>query len=132
MGENISENELREITINDWTLFDKVMYGGFGYSHFCLPQNILIISLSIIYPPLGLLVFLINQTISNSFPYITIKTIRALFDNLDKIAMSIIYTMLFYLPGLIYVFNNTIYTHHPDNHPNNNSNDYSNSSENES
>ncbi len=29
-----------EITIDDWTLFDKIMYGGFGYSSFCLPENI--------------------------------------------------------------------------------------------
>lgn len=98
-----------EITVEDWTLFDKIMYGGFGYSTFCLPENILVIAMSVIYPPLGLLTWLISQTLDNKFPYFTYKTFIKLWNNIEHIAKSIIYTMLFYIPGLIYVFNQTIY-----------------------
>ena len=29
------------IKADDWTLFDKVMYGGLGYGTFCLPTDFL-------------------------------------------------------------------------------------------
>ena len=97
------------LTANDWTLFDKVLYGGFGYSEFCMPDNILIIALTIIYPPLGMVSYLVRNTISRSFPYITAKTFINLFQNMQLIAYSFVYTMFLYIPGIIYTFNNTIY-----------------------
>ena len=91
-----------KLTAADWTLFDKVLYGGFGYSEFCLPDNLLLISLAVIYPPLGMISFLIKGTISHSFPYLTANTFINLFKNMSLIVYSIIYTMFLYIPGLIY------------------------------
>ena len=102
----VQDTDLRP---QDWTLFDKIMYGGFGYSQFCLPDNILIISLTIIYPPLGLISWLVKDTFTRTFPYITSSTFIKLFRNLEIIFYSIIYTMFLYIPGIIYTFNNTIY-----------------------
>ena len=34
----IDEREDR-IDANNWTLFDRLMYGGLGYGAFCLPTN---------------------------------------------------------------------------------------------
>ena len=98
------------LSANDWTLFDKVLYGGFGYSEFCMPDNILIIALTVIYPPLGMISYLVKNTISLSFPYITAKTFINLFQNMQLIAYSFIFTMFLYIPGIIYTFNNTIYS----------------------
>ena len=99
----------RTLTADDWTLFDKVLYGGFGYSEFCMPENILMIALTIIYPPLGMISFLVKDTISKTFPYITAKTFINLFQKMDVIVYSFVYTMFLYIPGIIYTFNNTIY-----------------------
>ena len=108
----------------DWTLYDKVLYGGFGYSEFCLPDNLLVIALTIIYPPLGMISYLVKNTISRSFPYLTARTFKNLFMNLNLIVQSIIWTMFLYIPGIIYTFDKTI------NNPisTNNSNSTNNSS----
>ena len=100
---------MSEIKPEDWDLFSKIMYGGFGYGQFCLPDNILLISLTIIYPPLGMISYIIKNTLSQYFPYITALTFIKLFNNLHLIFYSIIYTMFLYIPGIIYTFNNTIY-----------------------
>ena len=97
------------LTANDWTLFDKVLYGGFGYSEFCMPDNLLIIALTVIYPPLGMISYIIKNTISKQFPYLTAQTFISLFEKLQQITYSFIFTMFLYIPGMIYTFNNTIY-----------------------
>ena len=36
---NKSHIQSNEINLAQWSLFDKVMYGGLGYGAFCLPTN---------------------------------------------------------------------------------------------
>lgn len=97
-----------EITGDDWTLFDKIMYGGLGYGSFCLPTNFFTLIIAIIFPPLGEILVILNDKISNSFPFITWDCVNELvkFENLNKIIYSIVLTTLFYIPGLIYVLGN--------------------------
>lgn len=92
------------ITADKWTLYDKILYGGFGYSEFCLPNNILMIALTIIYPPLGMISYIINNALKTKK-----NMLIELFININHIVYSIIYTMFLYVPGIIYTFNNTIY-----------------------
>ncbi len=88
---------------DQWTLYDKILYGGFGYSAFCLPDNIITIALTIIFPPLGMISALISRHLGNTAPWFTVDAMRIIFDNFSKIVYSFILTSLFYLPGLIYV-----------------------------
>lgn len=98
-SDNIDTSNL---TANDWTLYDKILYGGFGYSEFCMPNNLLVIALAVIYPPLGMISHIIKGTTTKDFPYITAQTFIKLFKKLSLIVYSIIYTMFLYIPGLIY------------------------------
>ena len=105
-GDSIDTDKL---TAADWTLYDKVLYGGFGYSEFCLPDNLLLIALAVIYPPLGMISQIIRSTIIHEFPYITANTFITLFQKMDRIVYSIIYTMFLYIPGLIYTLKYIVY-----------------------
>lgn len=91
------------ITPDQWTLYDKILYGGFGYSAFCMPDNVLTIALTIIFPPLGLISALVSKYIDKNMPWLNIDTLTIIYQNLDKIVYSFILTSLFYIPGLIYV-----------------------------
>ena len=93
------------VTPDQWTLYDKILYGGFVYSSFCMPDNVLTIVLTIIFPPLGLISALISKHIDNKMPWLNIDTIAVIYKNFSKIVYSFILTSLFYLPGLIYVMN---------------------------
>jgi uncharacterized membrane protein YqaE (UPF0057 family) len=106
-GQNDKEaGEYDNLTADDWTLFDKMLYGGFGYSEFCMPSNILIIALTVIYPPLGMIAFLVHKTFTPYFPFITARTFINLFTHFELVVKSIIYTMLLYIPGIIFTFSN--------------------------
>tara|TARA_B100000029_G_scaffold485377_1_gene538633 strand:+ start:664 stop:981 length:318 start_codon:yes stop_codon:yes gene_type:complete len=93
-----SKNE--KIDADDWTLFDRFMYGGLGYGNFCLPTNIFRIIATVIFPPLGTLIK--HLKIDTDFPWITGKTIMSIIENIDDIIYTTILTALFYIPGLIY------------------------------
>ena len=97
-----------DIVMEEWTLFDKVMYGGLGYGAFCLPTNFLKIMLAVIFPPLGEVVNLVSNYISPDFPYFNWIVFGKLLqiDNLNKIIYSFILTTLFYIPGLVYTLSN--------------------------
>ena len=84
----------------EWTLFDRFLYGGLGYGYFSLPTNLLRIILTIIFPPLAIIIK--NLKLSHTFPFITIETIQHLIDNFGEILYSFVLTALFYIPGLIY------------------------------
>ena len=52
------------IDANNWTLFDKVMYGGLGYGTFNLPSNFFVVIITCIFPPLGQIINTLGTTIS--------------------------------------------------------------------
>ena len=99
------ENKIDDPDQN-WTLFDKFMYGGLGYGAFCLPTNIFKIIFTVIFPPLGEILNIISKALIDEFPYITWNTLKELFKNLDRIIYSFMLTSMFYIPGLIYTLGN--------------------------
>lgn len=84
----------------EWTLFDRFLYGGLGHGYFCFPTNLIRVLFTVLFPPLG--VILKHLNVSQTFPYITMDTIRNLLSNIDDIIYSFVLTALFYIPGLIY------------------------------
>lgn len=84
-----------KITNDNFTLWDRFMYGGLGYSMIALPTNIFRIIGTVLFPPLGV----IMQYITTSFPYIDFVQI---IQHIDEIIYVVILTMFFYIPGLIY------------------------------
>lgn len=84
----------------NWTLFDRFLYGGLGYGYFSLPTNLLRIILTVIFPPLAIIIKALK--LSYTFPFITMETITSLIDNFGEILYSFVLTALFYIPGLIY------------------------------
>lgn len=95
-----------KINADDWTLFDKIMYGGLGYGAFCLPTNFFKIIFTVIFPPLGEVINIVADYILDEFPYVTWKTVKILFENLNRIIYSFVLTSMFYIPGLIYTLSN--------------------------
>jgi uncharacterized membrane protein YqaE (UPF0057 family) len=105
MSENISPNS---IDPSQWTLYDKVMYGGLGYGSFCLPTKFFNIIIAIIFPPLGELINIIGSQVSSSVPFFSWGILKTLYqkDNMYKIIYSFLLTSFFYIPGLIYTLAN--------------------------
>ena len=103
-----SKIDMTTMNINKWSLFDKVMYGGLGYGAFCLPSNFFKIIIAIIFPPLGEIVNIIGDTVDYEFPYINWNVIKQLviYENLNSIVYSFLFTTLFYIPGLVYTLRN--------------------------
>ena len=99
-----------EINANDWTLYDKITYGGLGYGAFSLPSNFFIIIATCIFPPLGQLINILGDSIIDYPPFFTMSALKKLVtpDNIISIIYSFILTSLFYVPGLVYVLGNII------------------------
>lgn len=93
-----------KIATDNYTFFDKIMYGGLGYGYFCVPENIFKIIFTVIFPPLGVLIDSI-KTSKKEFPYISINNFKEILGRIDKIFICFILTALFYVPGLIYALN---------------------------
>lgn len=94
-------NELeKKIDDMEWTLFDRFLYGGLGHGYFCFPTNLVRIIFTVLFPPLG--VILKHLKVIEKFPYITMETLKNLFDNIGDIVYCFVLTSLFYVPGLIY------------------------------
>lgn len=91
MSDSIEVN----IDNDNYTLWDRFLYGGLGYSMIALPTNIFRIIGTVLFPPLGV----IMQYITTSFPYLDIVKI---IENIDEIIYVAILTTFFYVPGLIY------------------------------
>ena len=101
-------NNPTHVDANQWTLYDKVTYGGLGYGAFSLPSNFFIIIATCIFPPLGQLINILGDTIIDTPPFFTINALQKLLipDNFMSIINSFLLTSLFYIPGLIYVLGN--------------------------
>jgi uncharacterized membrane protein YqaE (UPF0057 family) len=102
MSANGIDRHEGKIDAGDWTLFDRLMYGGLGYGAFCLPTNFFKIVFSVIYPPLGEILNIVSEFVVKEFPYINWRTLKAIATNLDRIIYSFILTSMFYVPGLIF------------------------------
>ena len=98
-----------------WTFFDKIMYGGLGYGAFCLPTNFFKIIMTVLFPPLGEIVNIVNEYILQDFPFLNWKVLGHIlkFENINKIIYSFILTTLFYIPGLVYTLSNISNTDNP-------------------
>jgi uncharacterized membrane protein YqaE (UPF0057 family) len=101
-----TDNLENKIKAGDWTLFDKVMYGGLGYGAFCLPTNFFKVLFTVIFPPLGEVINIAADFVLDEFPWVTYETLKVLLSNLKRIIYSFILTSLFYVPGLIYSLGN--------------------------
>lgn len=95
---------------SNWKSFDKIMYGGFGYGSFCLPSDFFKVVVTILFPPLGQLILILEDTITDSFPFITWDSIKKLctYKSLNTIVYSILLTTIFYIPGLVYTLTNIV------------------------
>ena len=100
-GTDFVENK---IFADQYTFFDRTLYGGVGHGVIVIPTHMIKIILTIIFPPIGILLHIVEDDLLGAFPYITWKTIHELcnFTNLNKLVYSFLLTSLFYFPGLIY------------------------------
>lgn len=98
------------IDASNWTLFDKVMYGGLGYSTFCLPTDFFKVIITILFPPLGEIINILEDDITDTFPWITWDAMKKLctYKSLNTIVYSFLLTTLFYIPGLVYTLTNIV------------------------
>lgn len=94
----------QSITSMDWTLYDRLLYGGLGHGYFCLPTNLIRIIATVLFPPIATI--LKHLKLSTEFPYITMESLVYLLQNIDDILYSFVLTALFYIPGLIYGLSN--------------------------
>jgi len=105
MSESDNRNQLeRRIDDMNWTLFDRLLYGGLGHGYFCLPTNLIRIIATVIFPPIATILKYLK--LSPAFPFITLEALVYLFQNIDDIIYSFVLTALFYIPGLIYGLTN--------------------------
>lgn len=96
---NRDSNEIK-IDNNDWTFFDKMLYGGIGYGNICFPTHIFRVLLTILFPPLGIVIKHIKML--DDFPWIDVGD---LIMNIGELIQSLLLTSFFYVPGLIYSLN---------------------------
>lgn len=104
MSSNSSSVFANEINVNKWTLFDKLMYGGLGYGAFCFPTDFFKVIIAILFPPLGEVLNILDDTITADFPYVSWECIKKLceYENMKRLVYSFVLTALFYVPGLVY------------------------------
>lgn len=95
----------RDISNDDYSLFQRILYGGVASGAIVIPTHFFKIIFTLIFPPLGEIMNAVTDKLMDNFPYITWESIKALFDyeNLTRIVYSFLLTSMFYLPGLIYV-----------------------------
>jgi uncharacterized membrane protein YqaE (UPF0057 family) len=92
------------INVREWTLFDKLMYGGLGYGAFCFPTDFFKVIITIFFPPLGEVLNILDDTITAEFPYVSWECMKKLcqYENMKRLVYSFVLTALFYVPGLVY------------------------------
>lgn len=106
----MAQKAANKIDANQWTLFDKIMYGGLGYGSFCLPSDFFKVIIAILFPPLGELINIVENTVSDTFPYFTWDTLVILcsYNAITHLVYSLVLTSLFYIPGLVYTLTNIV------------------------
>jgi uncharacterized membrane protein YqaE (UPF0057 family) len=92
-----------KISDGNYTLFDKIMYGGLGYGYFCLPANLFKIIIAVLFPPFGIIIHNLGD-VKTEFPYVGISNLISISDHILEFIISLLLTGLFYVPGLIYTF----------------------------
>jgi len=102
-NQKINDKE-QSILSMDWTLYDRLMYGGLGHGYFCLPTNLIRIIATVLFPPIATILKYLK--LSTEFPFITMESLVFLLQHVDDILYSFILTALFYIPGLIYGLSN--------------------------
>ena len=102
-NQKINDKE-QSILSMDWTLFDRLLYGGLGHGYFCLPTNLIRIIATVLFPPIATILKYLK--LSTEFPFITMESLVYLVKNIDDILYSFVLTALFYIPGLIYGLSN--------------------------
>jgi uncharacterized membrane protein YqaE (UPF0057 family) len=103
MSDETDDQLYEKIDSNNWTFYDKIVYGGLGYGNVCLPAHLFDIILTVVFPPLGLI--LSKLDFLDTFPYIHWNTLDKVIDDLLIIIKCFFLTMFFYVPGLIYALN---------------------------
>jgi uncharacterized membrane protein YqaE (UPF0057 family) len=100
--EQFASKDDKENRIDDdeWTFFDKIMYGGIGYGNICLPTHLFRVIITILFPPLGIVIKYIK--ITDDFPWFSLGD---LIMNIGELIKSLMLTAFFYIPGLIYSLN---------------------------
>jgi len=98
----MSKYDEKEIKIlaDNWTFYDKLVYGGLGYGSLCLPTHLFDVIFTVIFPPLGYIIK--HLDFLDEFPYVHWGTLAKIIEHLDELITSIILTAFFYIPGLIY------------------------------
>ena len=105
MSNSKSHKEIKtKIDKQEYSLFDKIMYGGLGYGYFCMPTNIFKIIATVLFPPIGIIIENVGK-LSNEFPYIRLDNLKNIISKVNELIYSFVLTMLFYVPGLIYTLN---------------------------
>lgn len=101
MADDLEIEITEKVENNEYTLYDKVMYGGLGYGYLCLPANMFKILVSIIFPPLGILINNVGE-VKPEFPYISLENFENILKKFDEFIISLLLTALFWVPGIIY------------------------------
>ena len=95
-----------DILSDNYSLFQRILYGGISHGVIVIPGggNFMKVIITLIFPPLGEILNIIEKGIISSFPFITWDTLKLLFDskNLNRIMYSLMLTSMFYIPGLVY------------------------------
>jgi len=94
----------QRISDGEYSLFDKIMYGGLGYGYLCIPSDVFKWIFTGIFPPIGIFIHYFGK-LSSSFPYITSQNLKNIIYHIDEFIIAFLGTMLFYIPGLMYVIN---------------------------
>lgn len=105
---DVVENDIQS---NNYTLFQKILYGGISHGVVVIPTHFFKILITILFPPIGEIFSIITSVpefIADTFPWITWDAIINLvkFENINRIIYTFILTSMFYIPGLIYVLAN--------------------------
>ena len=97
-----------KIFSDSYDIFDRALYGGLGHGVFVFPTYMFKVIFSIIFPPIGNIINIIENYVLDEFPYITWNTIKELLQikNINKIIYSYLLTSLFYVPGLVFTLSN--------------------------
>ena len=94
----------RDIQNGNYNLLSKFLYGGIMSGAIVIPTNFIKIILTLIFPPIGVMLEIVSKYLLNEFPYITWNALVEIFqfDSINKIIYSFALTSMFYVPGLIY------------------------------